>query len=285
MSTLLLAALLVSAQTKIAPKMKKGMKKVYVTEATMSIPSKPATTITAETVYEVVDATPDGYILDVYVTNVKSDAKDTESRIHSLATEMLKDVHTQYATDKDGKVTKIMNAEEGKKHKNEMLDNVLADVPLPESVISDIKKQLFGKLNDESLMSSVQASTSPLVLNGKTISTGTEEEYTTEQGIRMKRTYTFADKSKIQSTSKIDMSPDDMKNMISGLLEKLIPNQSEGFMDMIGPMLSNLKILASEDATFTLQKDGWIKEINTTLETNYSNLGVSFKMNTKVTLK
>lgn len=285
MSTLLLAALLVSAQTKIAPKMKKGMKKVYVTEATMSIPSKPATTITAETVYEVVDATPDGYILDVYVTNVKSDAKDTESRIHSLATEMLKDVHTQYATDKDGKVTKILNAEEGKKHKNEMLDNVLADVPLPESVISDIKKQLFGKLNDESLMSSVQASTSPLVLNGKTISTGTEEEYTTEQGIRMKRTYTFADKSKIQSTSKIDMSPDDMKNMISGLLEKLIPNQSEGFMDMIGPMLSNLKILASEDATFTLQKDGWIKEINTTLETNYSNLGVSFKMNTKVTLK
>ena len=126
MSTLLLATMLVCAQTKIAPNMKKGMKKVYVTEAKISAPSKPVTTITAETVYEVVDATADGYVLDVYVTDVKSDAKDAESRIYSLATEMMKDVHTQYATDKDGKVTKILNAEEGKKRINEMLDNVLA---------------------------------------------------------------------------------------------------------------------------------------------------------------
>ena len=53
-------------------------------------------------------------------------------------------------------------------------------------------------MNDKSLLESMHISTSPLTLNGKTISTGTEEEYNTEQGIKMKRTYTVADKSKIE---------------------------------------------------------------------------------------
>ena len=288
LSTLLLATMLVCAQTKIAPNMKKGMKKVYVTEAKISAPSKPVTTISTETVYEVVDATADGYVLDVYVTDVKTDAKDVESRIYSLATEMMKDVHTQYATDKDGKVTKILNAEEGKKRINEMLDNVLdnvlAEVPqLDKTKLSEIKKQLTGEMNDQSLLESVQISTSPLTLNGKTISTGTEEEYNTEQGIKMKRTYSVKDKSSIQTNAKINMNTDDMKKMVMGLVEKIVPNQSENLLDMIGPMINNLKIDAAENSTYTFQKDGWIKNI--TSEMNYSMMGASFKINTKVSLK
>ncbi|MBQ6226584.1 MAG: hypothetical protein IJJ73_09830 [Bacteroidaceae bacterium] len=284
LSTLLLATLMICAQTKIAPKMKKGMKKVYVVEATIGVPSKQSTKITTETVYEVVDATNDGYVLDVYVTDVKTDAKDAESRVYSLATEMLKDVHTQYATNKDGKVTKILNAEEGKKRINEMLDKVLADVPLPASTtLTNLKKQLTGNVNEASLLESVQISTSPLTLNGKTISTGTEEEYNTEQGIKMKRTYSVKDKSSIQTNAKINMNTDDMKKMVMGLVEKMVPNQSENLLDMIGPMINNLKIDAAENSTYTFQKDGWIKNI--TSEMNYSMMGASFKINTKVSLK
>lgn len=284
LSTLLLATLMICAQTKIAPKIKKGMKKVYVVEATIGVPSKQSTKITTETVYEVVDATNDGYVLDVYVTDVKTDAKDAESRVYSLATEMLKDVHTQYATNKDGKVTKILNAEEGKKRINEMLDKVLADVPLPASTtLTNLKKQLTGNINEASLLESVQISTSPLTLNGKTISTGTEEEYNTEQGIKMKRTYSVKDKSSIQTNAKINMNTDDMKKMVMGLVEKIVPNQSENLMDMIGPMINNLKIDAAENSTYTFQKDGWIKNI--TSEMNYSMMGASFKINTKVSLK
>lgn len=284
LSTLLLATLMICAQTKIAPKMKKGMKKVYVVEATIGVPSKQSTKITTETVYEVVDATNDGYVLDVYVTDVKTDAKDAESRVYSLATEMLKDVHTQYATNKDGKVTKILNAEEGKKRINEMLDKLLADVPLPASTtLTNLKKQLTGNINETSLLESVQISTSPLALNGKTISTGTEEEYNTEQGIKMKRTYSVKDKSNIQTNAKINMNTDDMRKMVMGLVEKIVPNQSDNLMDMIGPMISNLKIDAAENSTYTFQKDGWIKNI--TSEMNYGMMGASFKINTKVFLK
>lgn len=284
MSTLLLATLLVCAQTKIAPKMKKGMKKVYATEATIGAPSKPATTISTETVFEVIDETSDGYILDIYVTDVKTDAKDAESRVYSLATEMLKDVHNKYVTDKDGKVTKMLNVEERIKQINEMLDKLLVDVPLPaKSTLADLKKQLTGNLNEESLLNSVLISTSPLTLNGKTIRTGTEEEYKTEQGIKMKRTYTIKDKSNIQTDAKINMNTDDMRNMVMGLLEKIMPNQSDNLMDMFGSFISNLKIDASESSTYTLQKDGWMKSIASS--TNYSSMGVSFSVKTKVTLK
>ena len=281
---MLLATMLVGAQTKIAPEMKKGMKKTYLTQVTINAPSKQAATISCETIYEVTDETADGYTLDVYISEVKNDAKDADSRIYSMATEMLKGIHTRYTTDKDGKVQKILDAEDVKNRTNEMLDNILSNVPLPESTTaSELRKQLTGNLSEESLLQSVQISISPLTLNGKTISTGMEDEYNTEQGIKMKRTYTVKDKNNIQTSAKIDMSSEEIKKMITGTLEQLMPNQLDNVMEMMGEMIKNLKIDASENTTYILQKDGWVKSI--TSESNYDSNGMSFKVNTKVTLK
>ena len=284
MSTLLLAALLAGAQTKIAPTMQKGMKKTYVTEASFSLPSTQSVTISSETIYEVTDATDDGYVLDIYITDVKTDAKDVESRIYSMATEMLKGIHTRYTTDKEGKVTKVLDVKDITGRTNEMLDKILSGVPLPESTnASELREQLTGNLSEESLLESVRMSTSPLALNGKTISTGTVEEYNTNQGIKMKRTYTVSGKNSIQSSAKIDMSTEEVTKMMAGMFEKLMPNMSGDFMESMGEMLKNLKLDASENATYTLGKDGWVKSI--TSESNFSSMGTSFKVNTKVTQK
>ena len=284
MSTLLLSALLVSAQTKVVPQMKKGMKKTYVTEATFNLPSTQSLTITSETVYEVTDTTSDGYILDIYITDATTDAKDAESRIYSLATEMLKGVHTKYTTDKEGKVMKVLEAEDVITRTNGMLDKLLNGVPLPESTnAGDLRQQLTGNLNEESLLESVRISTSPLALNGKTISTGTDEEYDTDQGIKMKRTYTVNGKNSIQSSAKINMSTEEMKKMMAGLFEKLLPELPGDFMETMGEMVKNLKLDASENANYTLGKDGWVKSI--TSESSFSSMGTSLKVNTKVTQK
>ena len=284
MSTLLLSALLVSAQTKVVPQMKKGMKKTYVTEASFVLPSNQSLTISSETVYEVTDTTSDGYILDIYITDATTNAKDAESRIYSLATEMLKGVHTKYTTDKEGKVMKVLEAEDVITRTNGMLDKVLSGVTLPESTnAGDLRQQLTGNLNEESLLESVRISTSPLALNGKTISTGTDEEYDTDQGIRMKRTYTVNGKNSIQSSAKINMSTEEMKKMMAGLFEKLLPELPDDFMETMGEMVKNLKLDASENATYTLGKDGWVKSI--TSESTFSSMGTSLKVNTKVTQK
>lgn len=284
MSTLLLSALLVSAQTKVVPQMKKGMKKTYVTEASFVLPSNQSLTISSETVYEVTDTTSDGYILDIYITDATTDAKDAESRIYSLATEMLKGVHTKYTTDKEGKVMKVLEAEDVITRTNGMLDKILSGVPLPESTnAGDLRQQLTGNLNEESLLESVRISTSPLALNGKTISTGTDEEYDTDQGIKMKRTYTVNGKNSIQSSAKINMSTEEMKKMMAGLFEKLLPELPGDFMETMGEMVKNLKLDASENANYTLGKDGWVKSI--TSESSFSSMGTSLKVNTKVTQK
>ena len=136
LSTLLLMVLTISAQTKIAPKMKKGMKKVYVTECTIKALSEDPVKVSFETKYEVTDATSDGYVLDLLICDVKSDAKSNnlESRMYSLATEVLKDIHTTYATDKDGKVTKLLNMEEVKKQASKALEKLIAKLGGSDSI-------------------------------------------------------------------------------------------------------------------------------------------------------
>ena len=292
MSTLLLVALMMGAQTKIAPKIKKGMKKVYVTETTINTEFSQPVTITQETVFEVIDATNDGYILDVYVTDVKTDANDAESRVYSLATEMLKGIHTKYATDKDGKVMKVLDTEDIQKRTDEMLDKIMGGLSLPvEMSASDLKSQLKLQVNEESLTESLKISTSPFALNGKTISTGTEEEYHNQSpgqlNLKMKRIYTVNADGTITSSANIDMKKEDIREMFSGMFGSMVPDNSsegvEGILSGLDSLFDNANIQCSEQNTYTLAKDGWVKRITSEMKT--SAMGMSVSMKSKVTLK
>ena len=99
----------------------------------------------------------------------------------------------------------------------------------------------------------------------------------------MKRTYTVNGKNSIQSSAKINMSTEEMKKMMAGLFEKLLPELPGDFMETMGEMVKNLKLDASENANYTLGKDGWVKSI--TSESSFSSMGTSLKVNTKVTQK
>jgi hypothetical protein len=269
--------------------MKKGMKKVYVTETTINTEFKQPVTITQETAFEVIDATNDGYVLDVYVTDVKTDAKDAESRVFSLATEMLKGVHTKYATDKDGKVTKVLDAEDVQKRTDEMLDKILGGLSLPaEITASSLKNQLKVQVNEETLTESLHINTSPLALNGKTISTGTEEEYTNQSpgqlNLKMKRTYTVNNNGTISSSANINMKKEDIKEMFSSMFGSMVPdNLPGGVLSGLDSLFERANIQCSEQSTYTLAKDGWVKKI--TSEMNTSAMGMSVSMKSKVTLK
>ena len=59
----------VQAQVKVAPKMAKGMQKVYVTESKVGIPGQPEFNMTAETKYSVTGAVKDGYTMEVVTTD------------------------------------------------------------------------------------------------------------------------------------------------------------------------------------------------------------------------
>lgn len=289
MSTLLLSALLVSAQTKIVPQMKKGMKKVYVTECTITSEFSQPVTVTEETVYEVVDETDDGYILDVYVTDVKTNAdkNDAESRMLSFATEMLKDVHTKYATDKDGKVITVLDAEDVENKVDGILDKMLDKAPLPESTSkSELKDELKKQVSKQQLTESLQISASPLALNGKTISTGMEEDYYNPnnfKGMKMKRIYTV-NGNKISSSANINMNSKDISNLVSGVIDAMAPGEiDDDALSGLNSLFEKGNLQCSEENTYTLGKDGWMKDINS--EMKAIAMGMSIAMKYKVTLK
>lgn len=285
---LLLAALVAGAQTKIAPKMEKGMKKTYVTETVTTIAGQKPITMTVETQYTVTDATADGYVMEVTVTDVQNDAdkNDMVGRIVSLSMEMLKNVKTSLATDKDGKVTKILNFEDVKSGAKKFLNKVLEEVPATPSFSKDmLEEQFVGQLTEQAITQQMQMNSSPFALNGKTVSSGMKDEYINHQGLKMKRTYSVGQNGTIQTTSTIDMTPQEMKQMIIDQVEKLMPAQAETIRQNIDAVLASgmLKFKMDGKETYTFQADGWVSSI--TSEADSDTMGQKTAVKTTVRLK
>ncbi len=285
---LLLAALVAGAQTKIAPKMQKGMQKTYVTETVTTIAGQKPITMTVETQYTVTDATADGYVLDATVTSVQtdSDQNDIVGRTLSLTTSTMKGVRTSMSTDKDGKVTKILNFDDIVRRKGELIDKLLDEIPTTPVLSKEaMREQIAGQITEESILQGMQMGGSPLALNGKTISTGMQDEYLNQQGLKMKRTFTVQKDGSIQAASTINMSPAEMKQMIIAQIEKLMPAQADMIKQNIDAVLASgmLKFKMDGKETYTFQADGWVSSI--TSEANSDTMGQKTTVKSTVRLK
>lgn len=285
--TLLLVVLTIGAQIKVAPKMKKGDKKVYVAEQTTQV-GKLEAKMTSEILFEVKDATADGYVIKSLVTDTKveTDTTDMTGRILALTSQMTKNMSTTYVTDKDGQVVKILDFESTKKQVEEMINKLIADIKMPEMISKEmITKMAMANITEDAILKSMKMNNSPFALNGKTISTGIEDETSTKEGIKMKRTYTVNRDGSIGTTSKIDMSIDDMVDMIVKMASGIFPGETETVKQQVSQMVKNgmLKMSASDNATYTLNSDGWVRTI--TAETTTETMGQKTTVTSKVKLK
>lgn len=289
MSTMLLAALLVNAQVKVSPKMEKGMKKTYVVEAVTTLANQKPITLTTETQYEVKEVTADGYVLDIVMSDIKTDAdqNDKMGRIFNLSTEIMKGIHTTYALDKDGKVTKILNYEEIKTKAEKGIDKLLSELPMPEGVLTAdaLKKQILTNITEESLLQSLQTNSSPFLLFGKTIENGMQDEFVNAQGMNMKRTYTVNDDGSIQTSSTMDLSKEELKKLVIAQVEKLMPNQVDMLKQNFDMILGSgmIKMEIKDNSTFIMNSDKWVKSI--TSEVNSETIGVKNSVKITVRLK
>ena len=288
---MLLMALVASAQVKVAPKLEKGLKKVYVGEVTTSLLGQSEVKITSETVYEVLDATADGYVIDLVTTDVQTSAEkgDLVSRLLTITTEMLKDAHIKFATDKEGKVVKLLNADEVlatlKSVMGKIFDETLAQAPnLPAGLSKEVlMEQVAGTINEEMLMQSVEMNTSPLVLNGKTIATGAQDYFNNSQGMKMKRMYFVNADGSVITSSTLDMNKDELKQLIIAQVEKMAPDQADMIKQNIDAVINSgtLNMEANEKATYTFDKDKWIDSI----QSEVSSTAAGQKTTVKATLK
>ena len=282
----------VQAQVKVAPKMAKGMQKVYVTESKVGIPGQPEFNMTAETKYSVTGAVKGGYTMEVVTTDFKCDATDNNiaAKLMSAPSELLKGVTIRVTTDQDGQVKSIDNFAELKKKVDEVGGQLVNELFEKVSMLSQVmdketlKKQVLSNVTPESMLKSMQVTNSPLMLNGKTVTMGMQEDYTADYGLKMKRMY-FVNGNKITTNGSLNMSKDDMKQLIIKEVEKIMPSQADMVKENIDQLMDSgmAKIDSKETATYELQDDGWVKSI--LAETTYQMMGQNTKTVVRVEIK
>jgi len=291
-SLLLTIAIATQAQLKIAPKMQKGTSKTYVTVTTTSFPMQGDAKVTSETKYTVVGATADGYLLDIETLSVQTeaDADNITGKLLAASEEIQKGFVTHLATDKDGKVTKVLNVDELKqkieKNADAIIDKMMADIPqLSQMASKDVlKNQLMEACNEETILRGMQESTSPLALNGKSVITGAQEEYISKDGMKMKRMY-FVNGQTIIANSNLNMNKDEIKDLVIKQVEERAPEQAAMIKENIDQIMATgmLKLDMKQKDTYELQSDGWPKSIST--ENTTETMGQKIEVKSTTTLK
>jgi len=289
---MLTAAIALQAQLKVAPKMEKGTVKTYVGQTTVTIPSQGDVKVSDETKYTVVDATADGYVIDMESVDVKTecDASNIAGKLIAAAQEIMKGITFRIAVDKDGKVQRLLNGDEIQPKLNKMtdtfIDQLLKDIPQLASMVSkdDLKKQVAASITPEAMLQTIQDATSPFALNGKTITTGAQEDYVSKDGMKMRRMY-FVQGQNIVANSTLNMTKDEMKEMIIQQVEKNLPDQAAMVKENIDQIMATgmLKMDMKETATYELQADGWVKSIKN--ETTTETMGQQLVTKSTATLK
>ena len=193
-------------------------------------------------------------------------------------------------TDKDGKILGIKNFNELKPKMDaaagKLVDQLLKDIPQLSQLMSKeaLINQITDNVNEESLVRTMQANTSVLVLNGKTIMTGAQDEFVNEQGMKMKRMY-FVNGKKVTTNSSMNMSKDEMKAFIIKSVEQMAPEQAEMIKQNIDQVMATgmLKIDMKETANYEIGDDGWVKTLKSDATTD--TMGQKTSITTVATLK
>ncbi len=292
LSLVLTMVLAAQAQLKVAPKMMMGDRKVYATTVVTEIPGQGTVTVNDETSISVTGVSADGCTLEMETTKVTSDAaaNNVTGQIIAAAQELMAGMPVRVATDADGKPLRIENYQEVKEKalatSDKLIEKMTAAIPQLEQVMSKdaLRQQLMENLSEENLLQAMTAITNPLALNGKTIMTGAQEDYTNSQGLKMKRMY-FVNGKNITTNGSLNMTKDDMKKLIIAQVEKIMPEQADMVKQNIDQVMESgmLKMDAKETASYELGDDGWVKSIKA--ETTNESMGQTLKATSTTTLK
>lgn len=284
LSVIILTAMIAmgaQAQVKVAPKMQKGAKVTYKSTTTMALPgvSEPIN-MTNFVDYTVVDETADGYILETvcrdFTSNVKED--DVIGTLMTMGQQLMNSQKTTYQLDKQGQVVAIVNYEELRAKSEAMCDKMVATLTekMPQITqmmpADQLKAQIMDEMTEENVVKMVKTTPSVLSLNGRTIMTGAQDEYTGQQDLKMKRMYllTSTDGKKIRTSATVNMTKDELKAMVIKQLEESMPDQVEAIKQNIDAMMDSgmLKMDITETADYTLRDDQWVQTLSIETKSN-----------------
>ncbi|MBR3079969.1 MAG: hypothetical protein IKH01_09210 [Prevotella sp.] len=291
-SIMLTAAFAANAQLKVSPKMTQGDQKNYASTTVINIPGQGTVTISDESSISVAEVLSDGFVLSYETNKVTTDAKadNVIGQIMAAAQEVMMGSNVRIVTDKDGKPLRLDNFDVVKqqvaKKADAILDQMLKAAPQLGQMMSrdDLRNQILENITADNILKSMQNITSPIALNGKTVMTGAQEDFVNEQGLKLKRMY-FVNGNKVTANSSMNMSKDEMKQLIISTVEKAAPDQAAMIKQNIDQVMASgmIKFDLKETATYEIGDDGWVKSING--ESTNESMGQSMSVKSTVTLQ
>ena len=289
---MLTAVLTLQAQLTVAPKLSKGIQKHYQTTTVIEIPGQGTVNINTHFTISVVDALPDGFVLNSQTTQVTTTigADNIAGQLMGASSEIMKGATLKVATDKSGKPLRITNMADVKAkleaNSNTIVERMLKAAPQLEQVVSRdaIKKQIMENATEAKLLNVLLWTANPLALNGKTITTGAQEDYVDEQDFKMRRMY-FVNGRTITTNATVNMSRDELKALVIKNVERLAPAQLDMVKQNIDQVIDSgmLKFDSKDTSTYELQADGWVKSIKS--ESTIDTMGQQTKITSSTTLK
>jgi len=289
---MLTAVLTLQAQLTVAPKLSKGIQKHYQTTTVIEIPGQGTVNINTHFTISVVDALPDGFVLNSQTTQVTTTigADNIAGQLMGASSEIMKGATLKVATDKSGKPLRITNMADVKAkleaNSNTIVDRMLKAAPQLEQVVSRdaIKKQIMENATEAKLLNVLLWTANPLALNGKTITTGAQEDYVDEQDFKMRRMY-FVNGRTITTNATVNMTRDELKALVIKNVERLAPAQLDMVKQNIDQVIDSgmLKFDSKDTSTYELQADGWVKSIKS--ESTIDTMGQQTKITSSTTLK
>ena len=283
-SAVLLVALMAQAQTKIAAKLTNGFKAVYTQELTVEAAGTSFNVVTEEE-YAVSDVTPTGAVITVTTTKVASDAKEVPAQLMLIPMKAMEGSSVRLATDTDGKVQKVLNADEMKEKMlamiTKMIDNFMAEYTEVAQMLpkESLIEQLSNRVSEEMILESMKSGV--LALNGKQLSNGATETEV-KNGMKLKRMYFVMGKTVVANAT-IDMTKDEMKAAIIKEVEESAPDQAQMVKENIDALMGQMKMDLTEKTTYTLSDtNGWVTSIKT--EANQDIMGQQTKQTSVIKL-
>jgi len=290
--TCLLMAVAASAQgVKIAPKMQKGMKKTYQVETVMSVVGKEVK-FSVKQHYVVKDRLADGWQVDQTVSDFSSNVGDDDIMgfLMLFGQQLDNGLTTSLKLDDSGRVAGLLNYDQQKQHALDaaeaMLNKLLEKHPEAQQMAprEALMAQLNAQMTEENIVKAAREASSVLAMNGRQVMTGAQEDYTNTQGLKMQRMFflTKKDGSALTTSAKINMSKDELKQMVIAQIEKTMPDQVEIVKQNIDMMMDQMKFDATEKATYEFGTDGWVRSL--TVETQQDALGQKTSQTTTIRL-
>lgn len=294
MFVMLVVAMTMSAQVggvKIAPKYQKGDNMLYRTETSVDAAGQ-TVKVTADTRYRVTEASADGYTVEVTNEKVDVDAQDLVGRLLSMVQGVMQGTTAVFTTDADGRVTGIKNFDEvcaqGEKTIDGLIKSLTDEFPDMAQVmpVDVLRSQMAEQLTEEKMVAAVALSPSPFMLNGKTVATGKIEEAVNADGRKVKNMYFLGspDGRQVKVTTTLNMTKEEMKQLIIEQVSKLLPDQAEMIEENIDMVMESgqMKFELNQTADYVFGDNGWVKTI--TVEQKQNAMGQATSSVNKVQL-